>query len=271
MFLKGHIGVNIKMFFLLSMVLLTIVFSIFWVNRFKFITKSFEYKRATDSLLYRLYVPKENLIKDKIPLVLVLHSLGECGSDNRKQLNWLSNEFLSGTTQKKYPSIVFMPQCPIGVQWVNTNFTKTPFGHYVQSNIPESIQIKMIMAVISELKQKYPIDSRRIYVVGSSMGASGTWDILTRYPDVFSAAIIISGVSDTTVASKIVHIPIRVYHGRHDNVAPVQLNINMTNAVNSAGGRCNLKIYENAGHNIGEMVIKEPQLLDWLFSQVAEK
>ena len=43
------------------------------------------------------------------------------------------------------------------------------------------------VAMIEQLKQKYPVDDRHIYATGFSMGGIKTWDMLQEYPDVFAA------------------------------------------------------------------------------------
>ena len=43
------------------------------------------------------------------------------------------------------------------------------------------------VALIRQLQQKYPIDEKRIYASGFSMGGIKTWDMLQEYPQVFAA------------------------------------------------------------------------------------
>ena len=43
------------------------------------------------------------------------------------------------------------------------------------------------IALIEHLRQKYPIDSRRIYASGFSMGGCKCWDLYQEYPQVFAA------------------------------------------------------------------------------------
>lgn len=43
-----------------------------------------------------------------------------------------------------------------------------------------------MMAFIEELKKKYPIDEKRIYASGFSMGGCKSWDIFQEYPEVFA-------------------------------------------------------------------------------------
>ncbi len=43
------------------------------------------------------------------------------------------------------------------------------------------------IALIEQLKEKYPIDEKRIYASGFSMGGIKTWDMFQEYPQVFAA------------------------------------------------------------------------------------
>lgn len=217
-------------------------------------------------LLYRFFSPVTKNGK-KYPLVVVLHSAAERGSDNFGQIDGVASILISKKIQKKYPSFVLMPQCPDGTQWVNTGFTKTPFSHYQQSSIPESMEMKMIHAVIRDMILKYPIDTSRIYVGGFSMGGSGTWEMISRYPDLFAAAFVMAGVSDTSTAAQIKNIPVWAFSGELDNIAPASLNREMCEALNRAGGNCKFTMYHGVGHYCVHEAMKEPGFVDWLFSQ----
>src|SRR5687767_13969003 len=68
----------------------------------------------TDSLPYRLLLPKNFNPKKNYPLVFVLHGAGERGNDNQKQLIHGGKLFLREDVRKEYPAIVVFPQCPQG-------------------------------------------------------------------------------------------------------------------------------------------------------------
>ncbi|MBN1602867.1 MAG: prolyl oligopeptidase family serine peptidase [Chitinispirillaceae bacterium] len=236
------------------------------VNRV--LTKSFTFQSNTcgNSLRYRLFTPKtKHTIK--YPLILTLHSAAERGKDNIRQIDGVASIFISGKTQRKHPAFVFIPQCPEGTQWVNTGFTKTPFTHYNHKSIDISNEFNMIIKVIKQLISSYPIDTTRIYVGGFSMGGSGTWDIITRYPQLFAAAFVMAGVSDTAAAQLLTKIPIWAFNGSLDKIAPPGLNTEMCNAVNRAGGTCKLTVYDEVGHYCVHHAMKEPGFIEWLFSQ----
>ena len=44
-----------------------------------------------------------------------------------------------------------------------------------------------VMSLIGQLKEKYPIDSSRIYASGFSMGGCKSWDLFQEYPESFAA------------------------------------------------------------------------------------
>jgi predicted peptidase len=217
-------------------------------------------------LHYRLFHPR---IEDgrSYPLLIYLHGAGQRGNDNKRQLDGLMLFLTSKKVQKKHPSFVLAPQCPENRQWLNTNFKKIPFEHYNQSEVTESDENKMIIRLIETLSNQYPIDKNKIFILGFSMGSSGTWDIITRHPNLFAAAVPISGVSDTTTAQKIKNIPVWAFHGENDSVAPVQLNMEMQETINKYGGNCRLTVFKGKGHGCSWDAINHPGLIDWLFSQ----
>src|SRR6187455_2346816 len=75
---------------------------------------------AGEKLNYRLLKPKNYDAAKKYPLVLFFHGAGERGSDNQKQLVHGMKDFASDGIMESYPAFVVAPQCPDGLQWVDT-------------------------------------------------------------------------------------------------------------------------------------------------------
>lgn len=44
-----------------------------------------------------------------------------------------------------------------------------------------------VMELIDRIREKYPVDSKRIYATGFSMGGCKTWDLYQEYPEAFAA------------------------------------------------------------------------------------
>lgn len=232
----------------------------------QFKTKSlvFHSKKIEGNLNYRFFSPNHKST-ESLPLVLVLHGAGGRGNNNIDQLTPLVYHFINKETQDSNPCYVVVPQCPTGVEWVNRSNNQVPYTHYSQDDTKESSEMKLIIELLNETKKEFPIDSSRIYIVGFSMGATGTWDILSRYPDFFAGAAIFSGVSDTTKARLLSHIPILAFSGEDDNIAPARLNEEMCTEINSFNGKCKFIKLKNVGHDCVSVAFETTDVIKELF------
>ena len=99
------------------------------------------------------------------------------------------------------------------------------------------------------------------------MGGEGTFDFLTRRPDLFAAAIPICSVSDTGKANLIYKIPLWAFHGDQDDVNNVKYSRLMINALKKLNGNPIYTEYPGIKHNSWSKAYSEPGLFDWLFTQ----
>ncbi|MDD4496475.1 MAG: prolyl oligopeptidase family serine peptidase, partial [Eubacteriales bacterium] len=114
--------------------------------------------------------------------------------------------------------------------------------------------------------KEYSIDKSRIYVTGLSLGGFGTWDIISRHPELFAAAIPVCGGGDPSYAEVLVDMPIWTFHGSADSIVPVEGTREMVEALKAAGSELiKYTEYENAEHNVWNMAYVEDDLLTWLF------
>jgi len=58
---------------------------------------------------------------------------------------------------------------------------------YVAIENHQHVTATEAVAVLEELKKRYPIDEKRIYATGFSMGSGKTWDLFQEYPEIFAA------------------------------------------------------------------------------------
>ncbi len=75
--------------------------------------------------------------------------------------------------------------------------------------------------MLARTRSQYAIDSQRIYLMGHSMGAIGTWRLAARHPDIWAGLGPIAGFGDPSTAASISHIPQIVVHGDDDRTVPV--------------------------------------------------
>lgn len=220
-----------------------------------------------DSLLYRLLKPVVNIAdcsndSIKYPLVIFLHGAGERGNDNEKQLIHGAKLFLVDSVLLKYKAFVAAPQCPEKFRWVETDWT-LPSHKMPEISVPANLTIQLI----DELIEKYPIDTNRIYITGLSMGGFGTWDLISRFPDKFAAAVPICGGADTDYAPKIKNIPVWAFHGAKDKLVTVNRSRNIITAIKKAGGNPKYTEFPTLGHFSWNAAYANKELLPWLFSQ----
>lgn len=215
-------------------------------------------------LKYRLMIPKGYSATgtEKYPLVLFLHGAGERGDDNTKQLVHGTGDFAKDENRQKYPCFVVAPQCPDGKRWVEVDWTLD-----AHKQPDESISLVLTRELLSALQKEFRVDSKRIYVTGLSMGGFGTWDLITRTPDVFAAAAPICAGADEALADRVTKLPIWAFHGDKDGVVKVARSRKMIAAIEKAGGKPKYTEYPGVDHNSWTRTYADPEFMVWLFAQ----
>ncbi len=216
-------------------------------------------------LRYRLYVPADYDETKPYPLLVYLNGAGSRGEDNEKQLANLSPLITPLIDNPDHPCIIAVPQLPGSQQWVDVPWVN---GSYEQDKVAESKALQMLRGMIADLQDTYTIDSDRLYLMGQSFGGFGTWDAITRYPDLFAAAVPMCGSGDPTKAEIIKDLPLLVLHGSGDGSVPVSGSREMVAALKEAGSAVTYLEYEDTDHYIQRRVFEQPALwMDWLFAQ----
>jgi predicted peptidase len=220
--------------------------------------KTFTQGKAT--LAYRLLKPEGYDGKTAYPLVIFLHGAGERGTDNKAQMKHGVKNFASDDVRKKYPCFLIVPQCPPNparwADWTAKGTTEKP-----------TEPLALVLGLIDEMKKNYKIDDKRIYITGLSMGGFGTWDLLSRKPDLFAAAIPICGGGAPDAAAKFAKVPIWAFHGAKDTVVKPERSREMIEALKKAGGKPKYTEYPEAAHDSWTKTYADPAVLEWLFAQ----
>lgn len=219
------------------------------------------------SLPYRLLKP-DGYVKegqDRYPLVIFLHGTVGRGADNVKQLRSGVEEFVKDATRKQHPCFLAVPQCPSDKMWFNVG------PNDAKGNLPlpqhPTEPAATVLDLIESLCSEHRIDRERIYVTGLSMGGYGTWDLISRRPELFAAAIPICGGGDPAQAEKLAKLPIWAFHGDADPLVPVARLRDMIAAIKKAGGEPKYTEYKGVGHDAWTPTYRDNAVLDWLFEQ----
>ena len=217
---------------------------------------------------YRLFRPRA---AGRLPLVMYLHGSGGLGDDNQKQMG-LGNVF--GTrlwalaeTQRRFPCYVVVPQTDRG--WVR--YAPPEPTDSVARAIPGlGDGARVALEIVDALCREFPIDQRRIYLTGQSMGGGGVWHMTANRPRFFAAAVACCGsrTLDDPVASG--GTPLWNFHGDADTTVPPAVSRDRIAALRAAGRHPFATEYAGVGHNVWEWAYTEPALVPWVFGQRRE-
>ncbi len=220
-----------------------------------------------DTLKYRLLRPETEAAGEKYPLVLFLHGAGERGDDNQKQLVHGGQMWLNPVNREKYPAFVLFPQCPEDGYWA---YEKRP-SSFTPGEMPEEQPLTKVAGTLMELLESYlempQIDGRRVYVMGLSMGAMGTYDLTIRYPEIFAAAIPICGTVNPQRLQAAKNVKFRIYHGDADDIVPVSGSREAYRALKKAGAEVIYMEFPGVNHGSWNPAFNDADLLPWLFAQ----
>ena len=98
------------------------------------------------------------------------------------------------------------------------------------------------------------------------MGGFGTYELITRKPEMFAAAMPVCGGGDETKAASIAKLPIWIFHGEKDEAVKVAASRVMFQALKDAGGSPKYTEVPGAPHALGAPYM-EDEVLQWLFAQ----
>ena len=227
--------------------------------------KEFIYK--SDTLRYRVLFP-ENYNKNKsYPLVLFLHGSGERGNDNQKQLIHGASLFTDSLNRHNFPAIVLFPQCPANQSWITKENISDGKFNITDTKEPTK-PLLLAKLLVDFYKKTEAVNTRRIYILGLSLGGMGTYDLICRYPNLFAAAIPICGAVNFDRLKKIRKMPIRIYNGDSDNTVSPDYSRNAFIELKADGSQVVEHIeYQGVGHDSWTPAFAEPDFLKWLFSQ----
>lgn len=197
------------------------------------------------------------------PLVLFLHGAGERGDDNAAQLKHGVMALSAGSNKIGEPCFLIAPQCPTDRWWAPINHDTMRLKAAEQPND----LLDAVLALVDDTFQTQPVDARRFYVTGLSMGGYATWDLLGRVPARIAAAIPICGGGDPSQAAKFKDVPVWAFHGEADPTVPVKSTKDMIAAIEQAGGKPKATYYPGVGHDSWTRAYDDPATIRWLFQQ----
>jgi predicted peptidase len=218
------------------------------------------HRSADRTMPYRLFTPKNYDPQRRYPLVLWLHGASGGGTDNAAQI---SGDQMPGThtwttpdRQARHPAFVLVPQTD-SLWWV------------ADRTSPElSPDLGVVVEILDAVASAFPIDLKRVYVLGQSMGGKGAWILASNKPERFAAAILLCPEpGNITRAAGVATLPIWIFQGDADGRRYLEGSRALVAALRAAKGQPRYTEYSHMGHDIWTHVFDEPELVPWLFAQ----
>lgn len=227
-------------------------------------------KRGSETFRYRVFVPNNRKVGERLPVMLYLHGADDRGDDNLLQLRGLAEHIKSHPQDFRF--IVVFPQCPANGFWDKELMWQAEDA--LQQSITE-----------------FDGDESRLYLAGFSLGGFGVWTRAVTHPMEFAAIIPMSGrvlprpnernlLGDYVLelvdapdpyaayAERIGNTPIWIFHGADDKIVPVEGSRMMVQALKNVRNE-NLVFSElqGIGHYIVDAAFGNPDLFNWLAKQ----
>ena len=167
------------------------------------------------------YVVQEPKIKhDKNPLLLLLHGYGS----NEEDLFSFATEL----PQDHYVISVRAPHNlqPYGHAWYAIHFDADENKFSDNEQAKESVQL--LANFLDQIIKQYPVDSKKVTLIGFSQGAILSYAIALTYPEKISKVVALSGYFNQEIASEVMdtkaisHLKFFISHGTVDQVIPVE-------------------------------------------------
>jgi len=189
---------------------------------------------------YILNVPEG--ATSNMPLLIFLHGDGEVGRPsavkNLKQVQYAHSN-------KKF---IFLAPVTTVTDWT-----------------AEKIQVGL-KSLIDKYITDYKINTKKVYLIGFSRGAIGTWTMVNRYPDLFAATVPVSCCGNVT-ASKYKTTKVYALAGGYESnyIGCMKSNVS---AINSAGGSAKFETVPNQSHSTITGAFPYSEVIDnWLLKQ----
>jgi len=168
---------------------------------------SYRFADADADMPYVLFVPTGYTPGKPAPLIVDLHGLN---------VTPLMQMLFDGTTDlaERYGFIVVAPMGFSLSGWWGA-----------RSGRPSELSELDAMAVLKLVRERYTVDSDRIYLMGHSMGGAGTYHLGGKYADIWAGIAPISGaggIGDAAAAERYRAFSTLLMHGEKDSIVSVE-------------------------------------------------
>lgn len=255
-----------------------------------------------EGMPYRFLLPENYDSSKKYPLILNLHGRAGIGDDNESHMRNWTEVFVDSDWRNQYPCIVVAPQSwdswsifneripelsPDEIAGFGPDFkARFDSGRYKTDTV-STASLSMAFLLVDKISRDYSVDTKRIYVMGHSMGGAGSWNAIWAAPERFAAAIpSAGGLAPWKDTTRFKNVPIWAFHGDSDPTVPFSFSQVIFDAIKAVKGNMKFTVLKDVKHNAssyafyykgdedGHVTLSSskkcdptPNVWDWLFRQ----
>lgn len=207
---------------------------------------------------YALYLPKNFDPARKYPLVMMLHG---GGSNHRLALRRVFGRS-NADGESDAEATRYFPSRPDVDYIVAAPLARGSIAY-------QGIAERDVLAVLADVKKRFPIDENRTYLTGLSLGGGGTLWIGLTHPDIWAAIAPVCpdpapGIFE--LASNALNYPVHFFQGGADPVVNPAGTREWAKRMQELGTKTEYTEFPGVGHNAWENAYKDEQIFAW-FSQ----
>ena len=202
-----------------------------------------------EGLVYQIFgTSKLKRLKEPFPLFIHLHGAGARADDVETGKVEIAPQRLSNEElYDDFPCLIVVPLCPPDTFW----------GDHTAK----------LEKLIDTLTNSLPIDRKRIYLSGYSMGARGIGSLIESRPSFYAAALFADGEAKESWVDTVDTALWFTFSGERDLAGAEKV----ANAYTSAGKTAHFEGFPDHTHNqIHWTLAKTEGVYEWCFSQVRE-
>jgi len=194
-------------------------------------------------LKYLTYLPI-NYNKDiESPLMIFLHGATERG-DDFSLLKQTEPVVLLEKKELELPVITIAPLCPKFESW----------------------NYDILDEMLEEIKNKYKINDKKIYLTGFSMGGIGVLRWAQKSTNKFAAIVALCAGGSRFMAEYFKNLPIWFFHGKKDEIVNYKKTEDLYKELSKYNTNTKITLLEDEGHSIWGKVYRNFEIYQWLMS-----
>ena len=193
---------------------------------------------------YQVYLPQgyQTHPDSLYPVLIYLHGGSHRGNNPELLKEW--GPPMRVARGEQFPFIMVFPQCPANKLWITENWFEP---------------------LMADLKAKYRIDTKAVYVTGISMGGFGTWQVAMDFPDrIAGIAPLCGSTRDSLEICRIRQVPIWAFHGVNDGLVRVINTDRLVKRLKACNGNIRYSRLENRHHGIWNLYDNN-EIFDWFW------